>query len=109
MKSIRFKMKVFSFMFVLIWTRNFCQLIFWSIDGLREFLTKISPKIDVFWIGEENSSESEKMIDRILSNKNDSLNFKVLFGELINATLITLNGKETDLQNDWHNKLEFRY
>lgn len=49
-----------------------------AIDGiLNEFFAKISPKIDIVYVGDQKDVQSETLIDGILKKKNDSLVFKV--------------------------------
>jgi hypothetical protein len=50
-----------------------------AINGiLRDFFVASSPKINVVYVGDKESLESDKLIDRVLSHKNDSLTFKVI-------------------------------
>lgn len=54
---------------------------------LQDFFAKTSPKVDVVYASNEKSFKSEKLIDAILSQKNDSLAFKVKKYENIKSVI----------------------
>lgn len=69
---------VVTFLVQQVSCKDFSSLLSRAIDGiLLEFFAKVSAKIDVVYLNDKRSLQSEEVIKNILSNNNDSLTFNV--------------------------------